>query len=368
MKLLWRVSIVNCPGRDILIATMLNGAAVMDAAHLLIARIELCPQPQTSELAAVDITLQNIIILQNKVNLIKEAQALEHQKSITVFVPWRRRRPSFSAQLKYNIDTVSVYIVKRIPVLVRDFTSSPRLIVIRSFDVNKPGAEVDELKSGIVCRSIFTSMPTLGMCIEIRPGIVTKDAQGCRESITNFSARVQDIVQQHLHTDARLQYLSLDAVHAVLMQEMDRCTRPDTQESEHKREDADIAVDMDESDSSESDSSDDEKDKHLQFAMPGGLIGVGTMINPTLCHADRLVGQVLGAVGKLPQIYIVLEISLFLLWCLLGVKTEDKKMAKVTKLMKNDLLLINIGSTTSRTLRFRVTRKNVSKTFIGYIA
>lgn len=69
-------------------ATMLNGAAVMDAALLLIAGNETCPQPQTSEhLAAVEIMkLENIIILQNKVDLIKEAQALEHQKEISAFV------------------------------------------------------------------------------------------------------------------------------------------------------------------------------------------------------------------------------------------------------------------------------------------
>jgi translation initiation factor 2 gamma subunit (eIF-2gamma) len=69
-------------------ATMLNGAAVMDAALLLVAGNETCPQPQTSEhLAAVEIMkLENIIILQNKVDLIKESQALEHQKSITAFV------------------------------------------------------------------------------------------------------------------------------------------------------------------------------------------------------------------------------------------------------------------------------------------
>ena len=82
------VSFVDCPGHDILMATMLNGAAVMDAALLLIAGNETCPQPQTSEhLAAVEIMkLQNIIILQNKVDLIKEQQALEHQQSIAAFV------------------------------------------------------------------------------------------------------------------------------------------------------------------------------------------------------------------------------------------------------------------------------------------
>jgi len=88
MKLVRHVSFVDCPGHDILMATMLNGAAVMDAALLLIAGNETCPQPQTSEhLAAVEIMkLENIIILQNKVDLIKEAQALEHQKSISAFV------------------------------------------------------------------------------------------------------------------------------------------------------------------------------------------------------------------------------------------------------------------------------------------
>ena len=61
------------------------------------------------------------------------------------------------------------------------------------------------------------------------------------------------------------------------------------------------------------------------------LIGVGTKIDPTLCRADRMVGQVLGAVGALPDIFIELEISYFLLRRLLGVRTEgDKKGAKVS--------------------------------------
>jgi len=59
-------------------ATMLNGAAVMDAVLLLIAGNETCPQPQTSEhLAAIEIMkLKNIIILQNKIDLVKEVKKL----------------------------------------------------------------------------------------------------------------------------------------------------------------------------------------------------------------------------------------------------------------------------------------------------
>jgi translation initiation factor 2 subunit 3 len=83
----------------------------------------------------------------------------------------------------------------------------------------------------------------------------------------------------------------------------------------------------------------------LKFAVPGGLIGVGTRIDPTLCRADRLVGHVLGLKGQLPKIYTELEVNYFLLRRLLGVKTADGKQAKVAKLTKNEVLMVNIGST-----------------------
>jgi translation initiation factor 2 subunit 3 len=91
------VSFVDCPGHDILMATMLNGAAVMDAALLLVAANESCPQPQTSEhLAAVEIMkLENVIILQNKVDLVKEGQAIEHQRSIEAFVKGNAKKAFF---------------------------------------------------------------------------------------------------------------------------------------------------------------------------------------------------------------------------------------------------------------------------------
>ena len=58
--------------------------------------------------------------------------------------------------------------------------------------------------------------------------------------------------------------------------------------------------------------------------------GVGTKIDPTLCRGDRMVGHVLGAVGTLPNIYVELEISFYLLRRLVGVRAEgDRKGAKV---------------------------------------
>lgn len=75
------------------------------------------------------------------------------------------------------------------------------------------------------------------------------------------------------------------------------------------------------------------------------MIGVGTKIDPTLCRGDRLVGHILGAVGTLPDIFTEIEIAYFLLRRLLGVRTEGgKKAAKVQKLSKGEVLMVNIGS------------------------
>ncbi|KAG8223005.1 hypothetical protein J437_LFUL000713 [Ladona fulva] len=323
-QLVRHVSFVDCPGHDILMATMLNGAAVMDAALLLIgsthfflgniggpdwhllgkhkisglgtgpklnavdsAGNESCPQPQTSEhLAAIEIMkLKHILILQNKIDLVKEGQAKEQYGQILKFVQGTVAEGApvvpISAQLKYNIEVICEYIVKKIPVPVRDFTSPPRLIVIRSFDVNKPGCEVEDLKGGVAGGSILCGVLKVGMEIEVRPGLVSKDQEGKLTCRPIFSRIVSLFAEQN----------------------------------------------------------------ELQFAVPGGLIGVGTKIEPTLCRADRLVGQVLGAVGALPKIFIELEFSYYLLKRLLGVRTEgDKKAAKVQKLTKGEVLLVNIGS------------------------
>jgi hypothetical protein len=84
----------------------------------------------------------------------------------------------------------------------------------------------------------------------------------------------------------------------------------------------------------------------LQYAVPGGLIGVGLRVDPTVTRGDKLVGQVLGAKGSLPDIFMDIEVKFYLLKKLLGVKTADgEKAAKVAKLIKAELLMANIGST-----------------------
>mgnify|MGYP003886162415 CR=1 FL=1 len=289
-KVVRHVSFVDCPGHDILMATMLTGAAVMDAAMLLIAGNEPCPQPQTSEhLAAVEIMkLKNILILQNKIDLVKEEEATKQHAQIKKFVSGTVAGDApiipISAQIKYNVDVVCEYIVKHIPIPMRDFVSEPRLIVVRSFDVNKPGEDVENLKGGVAGGSILQGVLKVGDEIEVRPGIVSKDAQG-RMKVHPIHATVVSLLTEN---------------------------------------------------------------NDLKYAVPGGLIGVGTKIDPTLTRADRLVGQVLGHTGCLPDVYTEVEISFYLLRRLLGVKISDGgKKAKVHKLTAGEILMVNIGSTSS---------------------
>jgi len=274
-ELVRHVSFVDCPGHDILMATMLNGAAVMDAALLLIAGNESCPQPQTSEhLAAIEIMkLKHVLILQNKIDLIRDTQAQEQHEQILRFIEGTVAEGApiipISAQLKYNIEVVCEYIEKKIPVPLRDFTSDPHLIIIRSFDVNKPGSEVEDLKGGVAGGSILKGVLKVGQEIEVRPGLVSKDSNG--------KLTCQPI---------RSRIVSLFA-----------------------------------------------EQNEMMYAVPGGLIGVGTKIDPTLCRADRMVGQVLGSVGALPDILIELEVSYYLLRRLLGVRIEgDKKSSQSAKI------------------------------------
>ena len=193
-------------------ATMLNGAAVMDAALLLVAANESCPQPQTSEhLAAIEIMkLEHIIILQNKVDLIKESAAQEHYQSILQFVKGTIADSApivpISAQLKYNIDAVNEYIVKRIPIPVRDFSSDPRLIVIRSFDVNKPGAEVDSLTGGIAGGSILSGVlrvSILGSYSALEPVLDYREKHqgGCQgQAFTLFFMSLSNSLEMRLRS------------------------------------------------------------------------------------------------------------------------------------------------------------------------
>lgn len=275
------MSFVDCPGHDVLMTTMLNGTAIMDAAILLVAANEPCPQPQTTEhlFAAEIMDLKSVLIVQNKVDLVSKEQALEQHDQIREFLKTSRIDGPVipvSGQLKINIDALMDYIVNyiKMPDRAGDKEKSPKMVVIRSFDINRPGTTIQDLKGGVIGGSLVSGVLSDGDKIEIRPGIVYKDNEGlyCTPFITEITGLKAEQTK-------------------------------------------------------------------LKKAYPGGLIGVGTNLDPSFCKSDRLVGMVMGLKGTLPPVYTIVKVKVVLFQKTVSSSKENLRM--------DESILLNIGSTTT---------------------
>lgn len=176
-EILRTVSFIDAPGHETLMATVLTGASLMDGALLLIAANEKCPQPQTREhLIALEVVgIKNVIIVQNKIDLVTPEKAMENYKEIKNFIKGTSLESApiipVSAQQKVNIDSLIEAIEKIIPTPVRDLQKDPKMLVVRSFDINKPGASPKDLVGGIVGGALISGILKVGDEIEMSPGI-----------------------------------------------------------------------------------------------------------------------------------------------------------------------------------------------------
>src|SRR3989338_8278104 len=174
-KLLRTISIVDAPGHETLMATMLSGAAIMDGALLLVAANEECPQPQTKEhLMALQIEdIKNVVIIQNKIDLVTKEDAIKNSEKIREFVKGSiaENAPIIPVSAKYNVNIN--YIIEAIEDVMktpnRDNTKNPIMFVARSFDVNKPGSDIKKIVGGILGGSLKQGVIKVGDRIEISP-------------------------------------------------------------------------------------------------------------------------------------------------------------------------------------------------------
>jgi translation initiation factor 2 subunit 3 len=275
------ISFVDAPGHEALMATMLSGAAVMDGAILVIAADEPCPQPQTREhLAAAEVIgIKNIIIVQNKIDIVEEKRARASYEEIKRFVKGTVAENApiipVSAQHEVNIDVLLNAIEEIIPTPERDETKPPLMYIIRSFDVNKPGTSIEELEGGIVGGTISQGKFKVGDEIEIRPGIGVE-----REGKTVYNPLISEIVSLHAG------------------------------------------------------------EKSIKEASCGGLVGVGTLLDPAYSKADGLNGNIVGKTGLLPPILSELTLETHVLERAVG----TKELLKVEKINPSEALLLHVGA------------------------
>jgi translation initiation factor 2 subunit 3 len=175
-----KISFVDAPGHESLMATMLSGATIMDGALLLVAANETCPQAQTQEhLMALELSgIKNVIVVQNKIDVVSQDRAMRHYAEIKKFLKGTSFEDApiipISALHNVNIDVLLATIQEVIPTPKRDATADSLFYVARSFDVNKPGANPTKLVGGILGGSVISGTFKVGDRIELRPGRVVE--------------------------------------------------------------------------------------------------------------------------------------------------------------------------------------------------
>ncbi len=149
-------SFVDCPGHESLMTNMLAGAFLMDGALLVIAASEPVPRPQAREhLQALQMLgIKKIVIAQNKVGLVTDAEAEKNYSQIQKFAKGTVAEDApivpISAQQRLNIDALIEALEEALPTSTRDAGASHLMYILRSFDVNKPGADVQGLSGGVL--------------------------------------------------------------------------------------------------------------------------------------------------------------------------------------------------------------------------
>ena len=175
------VSFVDAPGHETLMATVLSGASIMDGALLVISATETCPQPQTREhLKALDISeIKQIVVVQNKVDAVSKEVAMKNYQQIKDFLKGTVAENApivpISAKHGINVDILIQTIEETIKTPKRDPNKPPKMLVARSFDINKPAQLIEKLSGGILGGSLIQGEISVGDEIEIRPGIKIKD-------------------------------------------------------------------------------------------------------------------------------------------------------------------------------------------------
>ncbi len=286
-ELLRVASFVDAPGHETLMAVMISGASIMDGALLLVAATEKCPQPQTREhLAALEIAgIENIVVVQNKIDIVSRERAMESFNEIQEFVSGTIAEGApvipVSAHHDVNLDVLIEAIEETIPTPERTEEDGGLMYVARSFDVNRPGSRPSGLRGGVIGGSIVEGSFSVGDSILIAPG--RRAQQGSK------TARWEPL----------------------------RTTIEGIQGG---------GADLD-------------------TAYSGGLCGIATPLDPLATKADDLSGQVMAREGELPPIWEELKLDLQLLEKM--VSSEEGVDGAIRPLQPNEMLMVNSATATS---------------------
>lgn len=272
-------SFVDTPGHESLMANMLSGAALMNGAILVIASDEKVPQPQTREhlLALQMLGTTNIVIAQNKIDLVSDEEAVAGYEDIKSLVSGTVAENApiipLSAQHRFNIDAVTEALQENIPTPSQDNSAPPVMQILRSFDINRPGTKISDLHGGAIGGTILQGSLAVGDELELRPGLPNKKTEKYEPLVTSIASLGTAVGQ-------------------------------------------------------------------VEKVQPGGLVAIGTRLDPSFTKSDGLVGTVVGRPNELPPVYsaITLETQLF------DMAVGAPDLIKVEKIRPQENLRLNVGT------------------------
>lgn len=168
------ITFVDAPGHEMLMATMLSGAAIMDAAILVVAANEgIKPQTQEHLVALKAKKIDKIIIVQNKIDLVSKERAIANYENIKKFIKGTIAEDApiipISAQQGVNLEKVLEELCK-IKIKKSILEDKPLFLVARSFDINLPGTKIKDLHGGVLGGALKQGVLKIGDIIEIKPG------------------------------------------------------------------------------------------------------------------------------------------------------------------------------------------------------
>lgn len=282
------VSFVDAPGHETLMTTMLSGAALMNGAVLVIAANEECPQARTIEhlMALKFAGIKNIVIAQNKIDLIERNEVIKNYKKIKEFLKEYGFEKSVivptSANFGANIDLLIEAIEENIPTPKYDNKKPLKMFIARSFDINKPGKNINDLSGAVLGGSISQGIIKIGDEIQLYPGLK-------EETITKV--------------------ISISSSKGSINE-----------------------------------------------ASPGGLIAIGTELDPSIAQNDQLRGKIIAKPKSLPKETNEMKV-LFELF-----KRTNEEEKKEFEIKVNDPLVLTIGTNTNIGFVKKVDKNNLELT------
>lgn len=292
MVLQKHVSFVDCPGHNLLMATMLNGTCVMDTSIIVESVVNKeIPSMQTKEhMIAAEVTgLDCFATCINKIDLVEKKDAIKYMESLSGYMGNSCFKDTkiipISANFGINVDTICEYICKHLEEPKRDLAGSSKMIIIRSFNINHPDVSINEIEGGVVGGSISRGTLKIGDSVMIYPGFLSINED---VDLKGENGKPVRWVYEPIETTV----ISINS----------------------------------------------EKNK-LNYAIPGGLIGVGLTIDPAITTGDNLVGSIL-TTNNDSSIYNIME-TIFVVFSKVNRGSD-------IKLIKDDILVVNHNASNSK--------------------